>query len=77
MFFDRFYREVVGLQGDDIMDILDASFPWVSETFVGPFGLLAYQADELRQGSRTTSGRGSGTPPSTSCGSRACWPCRS
>jgi ribonucleoside-diphosphate reductase beta chain len=49
VFFDRFYREVVGLKGDDIMDILDASFPWVSETFVGPFGLLAYQADELRQ----------------------------
>jgi ribonucleoside-diphosphate reductase beta chain len=49
VFFDRFYREVVGLQGDDIMSILDASFPWVSETFVGPFGLLAYQADELRQ----------------------------
>jgi ribonucleoside-diphosphate reductase beta chain len=49
VFFDRFYREVVGLQGGDIMDILDASFPWVSETFVGPFGLLAYQADEVRR----------------------------
>src|SRR6201990_2192472 len=49
VFFDRFYREVVGLQGDDIMDILDASFPWVSETFVAPFGLLAYQAEELRK----------------------------
>jgi ribonucleoside-diphosphate reductase beta chain len=49
VFFDRFYREVVGLQGDDIMAILDASFPWVSETFVGPFGLLAYQADEVRK----------------------------
>jgi ribonucleoside-diphosphate reductase beta chain len=49
VFFDRFYREVVGLQGADIMDILDASFPWVSETFVGPFGLLAYQADEVRK----------------------------
>ncbi len=48
VFFDRFYREVVGLQGDDIMGVLDASFPWVSETFVGPFGLLAYQADEVR-----------------------------
>src|SRR5213080_637834 len=41
VFFDRFYREVVGLKGDDIMDILDASFPGVSETFVAPFGLLA------------------------------------
>jgi ribonucleoside-diphosphate reductase beta chain len=49
VFFDRFYREVVGLKGDSIMDILDASFPWVSETFVAPFGLLAYQADELRR----------------------------
>src|SRR6266704_1964696 len=49
VFFDRFYREVVGLQGEDIMDVLDASFPWVSETFVGPFGLLAYQADEVRR----------------------------
>jgi ribonucleoside-diphosphate reductase beta chain len=49
VFFDRFYREVVGLEGDDIMAILDASFPYVSETFVGPFGLLAYQADEVRQ----------------------------
>src|SRR5580693_4747078 len=48
VFFDRFYREVVGLKGDDIMAVLDASFPWVSETFVAPFGLLAYQADELR-----------------------------
>src|ERR1700722_9964560 len=48
VFFDRFYREVVGMEGDDIMSVLDASFPWVSETFVGPFGLLAYQADELR-----------------------------
>src|SRR5215467_12100801 len=44
VFFDRFYREVVGFEGDDIMGILDASFPWVAETFVGPFGLLAYQA---------------------------------
>jgi ribonucleoside-diphosphate reductase beta chain len=49
VFFDRFYREVVGLRGDDIMAVLDASFPWVSETFVAPFGLLAYQADEVRR----------------------------
>jgi ribonucleoside-diphosphate reductase beta chain len=49
VFFDRFYREVVGLGGKDIMEVLDASFPWVSETFVGPFGLLAYQADEVRR----------------------------
>jgi len=49
VFFDRFYREVVGIEGADIMDVLDKSFHWVQETFVGPFGLLAYQADELRR----------------------------
>jgi ribonucleoside-diphosphate reductase beta chain len=49
VFFDRFYREVVGLEGDDLMAVLDASFKWVSEVFVGPFGLLAYQADEVRR----------------------------
>ncbi|SEG87463.1 ribonucleoside-diphosphate reductase beta chain [Nonomuraea solani] len=49
VFFDRFYREVVGLPGDSVQEVLDASFAHVSETFVGPFGLLAYQADELRR----------------------------
>ncbi|MEU6785221.1 ribonucleotide-diphosphate reductase subunit beta [Nonomuraea angiospora] len=49
VFFDRFYREVVGMPGDSVQDVLDASFEHVSETFVGPFGLLAYQADELRK----------------------------
>ncbi|SDK92084.1 ribonucleotide reductase [Nonomuraea jiangxiensis] len=49
VFFDRFYREVVGLPGDSVQAVLDASFEHVSETFVGPFGLLAYQADELRK----------------------------
>jgi ribonucleoside-diphosphate reductase beta chain len=49
LFFDRFYREVVALPGAGVQDVLDASFPYVSETFVGPFGLLAYQADELRR----------------------------
>lgn len=48
VFFDRFYQEVVGLQGG-IMDMLDQSYQWISETFVGPFGLLAYQAEELRR----------------------------
>lgn len=49
VFFDRFFREVVGLEGDDMMAVLDGSFPWVQENFVGPFGLLAYQAEELRR----------------------------
>jgi ribonucleoside-diphosphate reductase beta chain len=49
VFFDRFYREVVGLEGDGIMDILDGSWPYIQETFVGPFGLLAYLTDDLRR----------------------------
>ncbi|MFG1705211.1 ribonucleotide-diphosphate reductase subunit beta [Nonomuraea sp. M3C6] len=49
VFFDRFYREVVGMPGDSVQAVLDASFEHVSETFAGPFGLLAYQADELRK----------------------------
>jgi ribonucleoside-diphosphate reductase beta chain len=49
VFFDRFYREVVGLEGDSIMDILDGSWPYIQETFVGPFGLLAYLTDDLRR----------------------------
>jgi ribonucleoside-diphosphate reductase beta chain len=49
VFFDRFYREVVGLEGDGIMDVLDASWPYIQETFVGPFGLLAYLTDDLRR----------------------------
>jgi len=48
VFFDRFYREVVGVRGDTIKDVLNASYPHLSETFVGPFGLLACQAEELR-----------------------------
>ena len=49
VFFDRFYREVVGLDGDGIMGVLDQSYQWITETFVGPFGLLAYLADDLRK----------------------------
>lgn len=49
VFFDRFYKEVVGLEGDDIMGVLDNSYQWLTETFVGPFGLLAYLGDELRK----------------------------
>jgi ribonucleoside-diphosphate reductase beta chain len=49
VFFDRFYREVIGFEGADIMEVLDATFPYVAETFISPFGLLAYQAEELRQ----------------------------
>jgi len=49
VFFDRFYREVVGIGGTNVMETLDASWPYVSETFSGPFGLLAYIADALAQ----------------------------
>jgi ribonucleoside-diphosphate reductase beta chain len=49
VFFDRFYKEVVGVPGESIMDVLDHSYQWLTETFVGPFGMLAYLADDLRQ----------------------------
>jgi ribonucleoside-diphosphate reductase beta chain len=49
VFFDRFYREVVGIPGDSIMDVLDGSYQYISETFVGPFGLLSYLTDQLRR----------------------------
>lgn len=49
VFFDRFYREVVGLTGETILDVLDGSYQWITETFLGPFGLLAYVADDLRK----------------------------
>jgi len=49
VFFDRFYKEVVGVPGETIMEVLDNSYQWLTETFVGPFGLLAYLADDLRQ----------------------------
>jgi ribonucleoside-diphosphate reductase beta chain len=48
VFFDHFYREVVGMEGDGIMEVLDASWPYIQETFIGPFGLLAYLTDDLR-----------------------------
>jgi ribonucleoside-diphosphate reductase beta chain len=49
VFFDRFYREVVGYEAPDIQGVLDASFVNMTETFVGSFGLLAYLVDELRR----------------------------
>jgi len=49
VFFDRFYREVVGVQGESIMDVLDGSYQWISETFVGPFGLLSFLTDKVRR----------------------------
>lgn len=49
VFFDRFYREVVGLEGEGILGILDGSYQFITETFLGPFGLLAYLADDLRK----------------------------
>jgi ribonucleoside-diphosphate reductase beta chain len=49
VFFDRFYRDVVGLEGDGIMAVLDGSWPYIQETFIGPFGLLSYLTDDLRR----------------------------
>jgi ribonucleoside-diphosphate reductase beta chain len=49
VFFDRFYREVVGIPGQSIQEVLDGSYQYISETFVGPFGLLSYLTDSLRR----------------------------
>lgn len=49
IFFDRFYREVVGFEATDLMDTLDQSYQFMTETFIGSFGYLAYIADALRQ----------------------------
>ncbi|NTY63197.1 ribonucleotide reductase [Mycolicibacterium sphagni] len=46
-FFGRFLCEAVGVQCTNAMELLDQTFPWVQETFIGPFGLLAHQAEEL------------------------------
>lgn len=34
VFFDKFYREVVGLPGNSLMEVLDGSYQWVGETFL-------------------------------------------
>ncbi len=49
IFFDRFYREVVGFEATDLMDTLDQSYQYMTETFIGAFGYLAYISDQLRQ----------------------------
>ena len=49
VFFDRFYREVVGIEGADIMEVLDKSVPVGAGDLRRPVRLLAYQADELRR----------------------------
>ena len=37
------------MSGAGIMDLLDQSFPFVDDTFAGPFGLLAGLTDALRR----------------------------
>ena len=37
------------MPGHTIMDLLDESYPFVGDGFVGPFGLLAYLTDDLRR----------------------------
>ncbi|MFC7392886.1 ribonucleotide-diphosphate reductase subunit beta [Scopulibacillus cellulosilyticus] len=48
IFFDRFYREAIGLDANDMTETLDKSFDYMSETFIGSFGFLAYLVDEIR-----------------------------
>jgi len=47
VFFDRFFREAVGVEGESIMDVLDASYEFRSIPGASVTGLLAYVADEL------------------------------
>jgi ribonucleoside-diphosphate reductase beta chain len=47
VFFDRFFREAVGLQGESVMDLLDASYEYRMIPGAGVTGLLSYVADEL------------------------------
>ena len=48
IFFDRFYREAVGIESSNMTETLDKSFDFMSETFIGAFGFLAYLVDQLR-----------------------------
>lgn len=45
IFFDRFYREAVGIESSNMTETLDKSFDFMSETFIGAFGFLAYLVD--------------------------------
>ena len=47
VFFDRFFREAIGVEGDSIMDILDASYEYRTLPGAGSTGLLSYVSDEL------------------------------
>ncbi|WP_251552042.1 ribonucleotide-diphosphate reductase subunit beta [Neobacillus muris] len=48
VFFDRFYREAIGIEAENMMETLDKSFDFMSETFIGSFGFLAYLVDQIR-----------------------------
>ena len=76
VFFDRFYREVVGIEGNDIMEVLDKTFPWVQETFVDRSGCSPTRPTNCA-GIPMTNVLASDTGRRTSCGSRACSRCRS
>jgi ribonucleoside-diphosphate reductase beta chain len=47
VFFDRFFREAIGIKGESIMDVLDASYEYRMIPGAGVTGLLSYVADEL------------------------------
>jgi ribonucleoside-diphosphate reductase beta chain len=48
IFFDRFYREAIGIEAANMTETLDKSFDFMSETFIGSFGFLAYLVDQIR-----------------------------
>lgn len=57
VFFDRFFREAVGIRGESIMDVLDASYEFRSIPGAGTTGLLSYVADELSRNPYDASAR--------------------
>lgn len=47
LFFDRFFREVVGIKGESITDVLDATYEFRAMTGANISGLLSYVTDDL------------------------------
>jgi len=47
IFFDRFFKEVVGVKGESLMDVLDATYQYRSVPGVGGTGVLSYISDDL------------------------------
>ena len=47
VFFDRFFREALNVQGESVQDLLDASYEFRTLPGAGITGLLSYVSDDL------------------------------